>query len=115
MKIDYADEFKRNLRQLIKKYPHIKQDIEPIIKTLQKGELLGDKIQDCGYVVYKVRVKNSDIKKGKNFGYRVIYYLKVEHEIILISIYSKSEQADIALTKIRQIIKELHAEEFGNE
>lgn len=110
MKINYADEFKRNIRQLIKKYPHIRQDIKPIIETLQQGELLGDKVQDCGYVVYKVRVKNSDIKKGKSAGYRVIYYLKTDIEIILIAIYSKSEHADIEVTRIKKILKEIRAE-----
>ena len=110
MQIDYSDEFKRNLKQLIKKYPHIRQDIEPIIQTLQQGELLGDKIQDCGCVVYKVRVKNSDIKKGKSAGYRVIYYLQTETEIILITIYSKSDLSDIPSAKIKQIINEIHNE-----
>jgi mRNA-degrading endonuclease RelE of RelBE toxin-antitoxin system len=110
MKIDYSNEFKRNLKQLIKKYPRIRQDIEPVIKNLQQGELVGDNIQDCGYVVYKVRVKNSDIKKGKSAGYRVIYYLQTETEIILITIYAKSDLSDIAAAKIKQIINEIHHE-----
>lgn len=108
--IDYAMEFKRNLRQLIKKYPHIREDIEPIIESLQQGELLGDKVQHSGYSVYKVRVKNSDIQKGKSAGYRVIYYLKTQTEIILITIYSKSEQSDVSVNEIKRIIKQ-----FGNK
>jgi mRNA-degrading endonuclease RelE of RelBE toxin-antitoxin system len=53
-----------------------------------------------------VRVKNSDIQKGKSSGYRMIYYLKTPTKIILVTIYSKLEQADIAAKQIRKILKE---------
>jgi hypothetical protein len=33
----------------------------------------GDQISGTGFTVFKVRVKNSDIRKGKRAGYRVIY------------------------------------------
>ncbi|MCK9636311.1 MAG: hypothetical protein M0R41_08540 [Methylobacter tundripaludum] len=92
--VDYTLEFKRNIRQLVKKYPSVRQDIEPIIQGLQQGELLGDRIQHSGYVIYKLRVKNSDNRKGKSAGYRIIYYLKTAANIVLVTIYSKSEQSD---------------------
>jgi len=72
---------------------------------LQNGEILGDKIQHLNYTVYKVRVQNSDIKKGKSAGYRMIYYLKVKSEIILVSIYSKTEQSNITTNEIKRIIE----------
>jgi mRNA-degrading endonuclease RelE of RelBE toxin-antitoxin system len=106
--INYTNEFKRNLRHLIKKYPHIRQDVEPVINALQTGELLGDKVQHIGYSVYKCRLKNSDRQKGKSAGYRIIYYLKTSTEIILITIYSKSEQADISANEIKSIIENNH-------
>ncbi len=104
--ISYTHEFKRNLRHLLKKYPHIRQDIEPVIQSLQNGEIPGDQIQHLGYTIYKLRVKNSDIKKGKSAGYRVIYYLKINTEIILVSVYAKSEQADITANEIKSIIEQ---------
>ena len=107
MNISYTGEFKRNLRQLIKKYSHIKGDIQPIINTLQQGELLGDRIQYGAYIVYKVRVKNSDAQRGKSGGYRIIYYLETQTDIILLTIYSKSEQSDISNFEIKKIIKQL--------
>jgi mRNA-degrading endonuclease RelE of RelBE toxin-antitoxin system len=106
MNISYAVEFKRNLRLLIKKYSHIKQDVELIINALQQGELLGDRIQHGAYIVYKVRVKNSDAQRGKSGGYRIIYYLKTQTDIILLTIYSKSEQSDISNSEIKHIIKQ---------
>lgn len=104
--VDYTLEFKRNIRQLVKKYPSIRQDIEPIIQGLQQGELLGDRIQHSGYIVYKLRVKNSDNRKGKSAGYRVIYYLKTAENIVLVTIYSKSEQSDITTNELKTIIKQ---------
>jgi mRNA-degrading endonuclease RelE of RelBE toxin-antitoxin system len=104
--VDYTLEFKRNIRQLVKKYPSIRQDIEPIIQGLQQGELLGDRIQHSGYVIYKLRVRNSDNRKGKSAGYRIIYYLKTAANIVLVTIYSKSEQSDITVNELKAIIKQ---------
>lgn len=101
-------EFKRNLRDLSKKYRFIRSDVQQVIERLQAGELAGDRIPGIGYEVFKVRVKNSDIKKGKSAGYRLIYYLQTTTAIILISIYSKSEQSDISAAKIRQILAEFN-------
>ena len=57
-------------------------------------------------MVYKLRVRNSDIQKGKSGGYRLIYYVQTSTGIILLTIYAKSEQVDIAVEEIQQIIKE---------
>jgi hypothetical protein len=59
------------------------------------------------YEVFKVRAKNSDARKGKSGGYRLIYYIKSGSEVVLVTVYSKTEQADIAPEDIRQIILEL--------
>jgi len=102
--------FKRVIRNLAKKYPHLQGDIKPVIQQLQEGELLGDLIQHIGYSVYKVRVKNSDNNKGKSAGYRMIYYVKQQDSIALLTLYSKSEQADISVQDIQAIIEKWHQE-----
>ena len=56
--------------------------------------------------VYKVRVKNSNIKKGKSAGYRLIYLLESKTSILLLTIYSKSEQEDITINEINSILNE---------
>lgn len=101
-------EFQRDLRVLSKKYRHIKSDVQPIIEKLQAGELPGTRIAGTGYEIFKVRVKNSDIHKGKSGGYRFIYYLQTTTVVILIAIYSKSEQSDIASARILEIIVEFN-------
>ena len=106
VKVEVSPTFKRNIKTLGKKYRSIRQDIEPVIKQLQTGELPGDKISGIGESVFKLRVKNSDIAKGKSGGYRLIYYCQTATGIILLTIYSKSEQADIAADDIRRIISQ---------
>ncbi|MBD1850804.1 type II toxin-antitoxin system RelE/ParE family toxin [Leptolyngbya sp. FACHB-711] len=98
--------FNRNLRALSKKYRNIKNDIQPVIEQLQRGELLGDQIPGIRYTVFKLRVRNSDTQKGKSGGYRLIYYVKTVTGIILLTIYAKSEQADIETEEIRSAISE---------
>ena len=110
IQVEVTPRFQRNLRKLAKKYLNIRNDIQPIIEQLQQGEILGDCIPKIGYEVFKLRVKNSDIEKGKSGGYRLIYYVKTTTAIILLTIYAKSEQVDIAPDDIQSIISEYESE-----
>ncbi|MEB3308891.1 MAG: type II toxin-antitoxin system RelE/ParE family toxin [Snowella sp.] len=104
IQIEATSEFKRSLRNLSKRYRHIRSDIQPIINQLQAGQIIGDQIPRTGYSVFKVRVKNSDIQKGKSGGYRFIYYLKTSTRILLVTIYSKSDQGDISVDTVCKIV-----------
>jgi len=98
--------FNRNIRRLAKKYRNLRNDIQPVIEQLEQGELPGDRISGIDYLVFKLRVRNHDIQKGKSGGYRLIYYVKTSTGIILLTIYAKSEQVDIAAAEIQEIIEE---------
>ncbi len=102
----FTSEFKRSLRRLAKRYRRIRQDVEPLVDALSSGETPGDRVQGTGYVVYKVRLANSDARRGKSGGYRVVYYVEVAERVILVTIYSKSDQGDISPSALRQIIEE---------
>ncbi|ACK67166.1 conserved hypothetical protein [Rippkaea orientalis PCC 8801] len=103
--IFFSDEFKNRLRILAKRYRSIRNDLQPLIDQLQLGNFIGDQISGTKYTVFKVRLKNSDIQKGKSSGYRVIYQLQNNSCILMILIYSKSDEADISATQIREIIE----------
>jgi len=103
--IEYTPEFKRNLRALARKYRHIRSDVQPVIDKLKTGEIAGDQVPRTGYTIFKVRIRNSDIQKGKRSGYRMIYQLKTQTNIILVTVYSKLDQADISAEEIRHILK----------
>lgn len=106
MTVRYSDTFKRQLKRLSRKYRHIRSDIQPFIEQLEAGETPGDQIQGTGYTVYKVRLANTDAQRGKSGGYRAIYYLKQQDDILLVTLYSKTEQADIEADEVIHIIQE---------
>jgi mRNA-degrading endonuclease RelE of RelBE toxin-antitoxin system len=104
VQVTFSDRFERDVRRLGKRDRRIRLDIQPLIEQLESGELLGDRIPGIGYTIFKVRVRNSSAQKGKSGGYRVIYYLKTSDRILLVTMYSKSEQSDIAAAEIREIL-----------
>ena len=107
--VRFTPEFKRNLRQLAKKYRHIRSDIQPIIDALERGELPGDRVPGVGVEVHKVRVRNSDAQRGKSGGYRIIYSQPTDTMVVLITLYSKTEQEDIEPQEIQAILAEAAA------
>lgn len=105
--IRFASEFKRNLRQLAKKYRKIRSDLQPLVEQLLARETPGDRISGVDAVVYKVRLRNTDSRKGSRGGYRVVYYVQMEDTVVLLTIYSKTEQGDVSTALIRQVILEV--------
>ncbi|MDC3416646.1 hypothetical protein [Aquibacillus salsiterrae] len=107
--VDTVTRFERELRKLIKKYPHSFDEVEHLIDELEKGNLLGDDIPGLDIPnnkVFKTRLPNSDANKGERGGFRVIYYvLTSEEEIFLLTMYSKSDKEDISSSEIIKIIK----------
>jgi mRNA-degrading endonuclease RelE of RelBE toxin-antitoxin system len=98
--------FTQFLKHIAKKYRSVQKDVQPLIDQLEGGATPGDQVQGTQHPVYKVRVKNSDVPKGKSGGYRVIYYVKTANRIILIAIYAKTEQVDLPSKVIRRMIQE---------
>jgi mRNA-degrading endonuclease RelE of RelBE toxin-antitoxin system len=115
VQVTTTTEFDAAIRQLTKRYRRIRIDIQPIIEQLEAGELPGDQIPNIGYTIFKVRVRNSDTQRGKSGGYRIIYYLKTADQILLTTIYSKSDQQDIAAAEIREILQRAKADQTSPE
>jgi mRNA-degrading endonuclease RelE of RelBE toxin-antitoxin system len=111
--IDLTPEYRQNLRDLSKRFRNIRSDVQPIIEQLQQGNILGDRIGGVReeYVVYKLRIRNSNIQKGKSAGYRLIYQVESPTSILLLTIYSKSDRDDIAANEIRDIVADFYDEE----
>ncbi|MEH2192833.1 MAG: type II toxin-antitoxin system RelE/ParE family toxin [Nostoc sp.] len=111
--IDLTPEYKQNLRDLSKRFRNIRSDVQPIILELQQGSFIGDRIGGIGeeYVVYKVRVRNSNIQKGKSAGYRLIYQVESPTSILLLTIYAKSDREDVGANEIRDIVTDFYGSE----
>ena len=104
IRVDYTDQFKRDLKQLIKKYRRIQEDVQPLIEQLGHGETPGDQVPNVGYTVYKVGVASRDQAKGKQGGFRVLYYVRTAQFILLLRIYPKVSRADLPTDILRKII-----------
>jgi mRNA-degrading endonuclease RelE of RelBE toxin-antitoxin system len=104
IQVTVSERFTSEVRQLAKRYRRIRLDIQPIIDQLESGELPGDQVPGMDYTLFKVRAKNTDAQKGKSGGYRIIYYLKTDTHILLVTIYSKSDKPDITADEVREII-----------
>lgn len=101
----FAPEFTADFKKLNNRYHHIDTDLRPLLDELRRGTTPGDRLQGLDGLVYKVRLKNTDAQRGKSGGYRVIYYLQLADRVVLLTIYSKSDQSDIPTDVIRQIIQ----------
>jgi mRNA-degrading endonuclease RelE of RelBE toxin-antitoxin system len=106
IEVRFTPEFKRNLHALVKKYRNIHLDIKPVIEQLQHGDRPGDQVPGVGYSIFKVRARNSDAAKGKRGGYRIIYYVVLPTAVVLVTLYSKSEQSDVTPAQIRRMLNE---------
>jgi mRNA-degrading endonuclease RelE of RelBE toxin-antitoxin system len=110
VQVDLTPECHKSLRSLAKRYRSIQADIQSVTQELESGNFIGDRIprigEDC--TVFKVRIRNRDIQKGKSSGYRLIYQVEPPTSVLLLTIYSKSEQADITAKEIREIIDEFY-------
>ncbi|MGH8541467.1 MAG: type II toxin-antitoxin system RelE/ParE family toxin [Stenotrophobium sp.] len=98
--------FERDLKRLGRRYRRIRLDLEPLIEQLSAGATPGDRLTGVQSVVYKVRIPNRDASRGKSGGYRVIYYLPSGAVITLLTIYSKTDQADISADEIARIFND---------
>ena len=88
----FNDDMKFYIRK--KKFTKIVKDINPLLKDIQVGVFSGAEITDLHLKdkTYKVRSANSNTNEGKSNGYRLIYYVEDENNIVfLITIYHKKD------------------------
>lgn len=71
--IKFTREFERRIRTLSKKYRQVENDLAAFLEQLQAGETPGDQLSGTVVTSFKACIRNSDSKKGKSAGYRVIY------------------------------------------
>ncbi len=97
----------KDIRNLKRKYPAVSAEVRKLIFRLEADERPGDKVPGVGYDTYKVRLPNSSAQRGKSGGFRVIYYVRLADYIVLVTVYSKTEQSDISPDAIRRAIEDI--------
>lgn len=106
VEIGYHQEFARQLKQLSKKYPSLKEDYASFLNSLQVDPLQG---VDLGNGVRKIRFAIKSKAKGKSGGARAITYNVEEAAdetflVTLLTIYDKSEIENVSDGYIRQLV-----------
>jgi len=109
-RVQTAPPFDTKIKRLIRKYPGVRNELNGLIEALRHDQRPGDKIPGVGYDVYKVRLGNPSAGRGKSGGFRIIYYLRRRDDVLLLTIYAKTQRQDISADEIRHII-----EKFGTE
>ena len=71
-----SDNFKKESKQLSKKYRSLKADLKALGEELSQNPVMGTPL---GSDVYKIRLAIKSKGKGKTGGARVITYVKVDN------------------------------------
>ena len=97
--------FAKELKRLAKRHRSLKEDLAKLGSELKQNPTLGTPIgKDC----YKIRLAISSKGKGKSGGARIITYVFVQGKTVyLLSIYDKSEQANISPNRLKELLESI--------
>lgn len=105
VKIDVTEEFKRQIKPLVKKYKSLKDDYANLLEELKNNPYSG---VDLGGGQYKVRMAIASKGKGKSGGARVITYVveetPSETHVHLLTIYDKSAMPSVSTSYIQYLV-----------
>lgn len=107
VKLLSSAKFDRNVRGLAKHHPKAVDDVESILQQLRSGATPGDRIPGVRFSAYKVRVKSSDMTRGENAAFRLIYYVQTKECIYLVTIYPKPANKDIGNKELKRMIENI--------
>lgn len=97
MTIFFSEHFKKQLKKLKKRYPHVKDDLLKVIDLFNPLNEIS-----IGRSIYKIRIPSADMKKGKSRGFRSYIYFYVRKDLLLpLCIYSKSDTESITDSELK--------------
>lgn len=98
--------FEKQFRRLYRKYPSLKSDVTQLVHKLKENPQTGTPV---GNSCYKIRLAIKSKSKGKSGGARIISNFIVTDKIVyLLSIYDKSEKADLSPGELDFLLKEIN-------
>jgi mRNA-degrading endonuclease RelE of RelBE toxin-antitoxin system len=95
------DEFKKDLKQLLKKYRTLEDDLDVVKKVLEvnpdERPPFSFRISDIGVNTCIIKIKKIACRalkgRGVNSGLRLIYaWFEIEQRIVFIELYHKNEK-----------------------
>jgi len=102
--------FKKVVADLRKKYPSVAEDLKVALRVVADNPELGRSLRGYGHIK-KLRVRNSDMRKGKRGGYRLIYSIDNSAKVVApLMLYAKSQKPDISKKELKTLIASLEKE-----
>lgn len=109
--VTLSEIFEKKAKKLLKKFPTFGETLKQLERDLILNPFSGTKI---GHHVFKVRFLDASKGKGKRGGFRAITYLVKQKEegfeIILLTLYDKSEQDNMSKIEIQEIVEQVITE-----
>jgi len=103
-----SHDFKREVKPLVKKYATLKASVDTLIEALIENPFLGE---PYGNDIFKVRLSDKSKGRGKSGGFRVMYYHLNKSEngidVLLMTIFNKSEKSTIKKTEALKRLKDI--------
>jgi mRNA-degrading endonuclease RelE of RelBE toxin-antitoxin system len=102
-KIKSTQQFDKELKRIATKYPSLKNDFKNFLDDIALNPAMGNAL---GNNCFKIRLAITSKGRGKSGGARIItYVVNEEKEILLVSIYDKSEKETISNKEILQRVQ----------
>ncbi len=114
MKFEELEEFKKDLKQLLKKFRTLNDDLDVLKKVLEvdpdEGPPFSFRIADLSIITCVIKIKKIASKslKGRcvNSGFWLIYaWFEEEQRIVLVELYHKNEKHNEDRTRILKHFK----------
>ena len=114
MTFEELDEFKKDLKQLLKKYRTLNDDLETVKRVLNvepnERPPFSFRINDLGITTCVIKVKKIACRalkgRGVNSGLRLIYaHFEEEQRIVMIELYHKNDKEVEDKGRIRKHFK----------
>ena len=103
-KVVIASEFAKETKRIAKKHIGIKSDIAKLVADLAIDPTIGTEL---GHNFYKIRMSILGTNKGKSGGARIITYVIIDQETVLLTeIYLKSEHDTANISVLIQRLKD---------
>ncbi|MBI4777429.1 hypothetical protein HY792_00675 [Candidatus Desantisbacteria bacterium] len=103
----FTEPFEKSLRNLAKKYKHIKKDIAELSSFLEDYPDTGVAIPSYAHKVWKIRWKSRDMARGKRGSYRIIYlWESKDDKVYLLLIYAKTKMEEITKEELENALRE---------
>lgn len=114
MTFEELEEFKKDLKHLLKKYRTLNDDIAIVKKVLiiepDERPPFSFRISDLGITTCVIKIKKIACRalkgRGVNSGLRLIYaYFKADEKIVLIELYHKNDKENEDKGRIKKYFK----------